>query len=442
MPKLHEYQKVAIQHLHDNPRAGLFLDMGLGKTAVVLSALTPDHYPALVIAPKRVAERVWSAEKVKWRDDLSLELAIGSPDRRLAALGKAPWTELTVISRDNIKNVGDKVYRTIIIDELSGFKSRQSERWKKAKVLAKNAEYVWGLTGTPSPNGLMDLWAQIYLLDGGERLGKFITHYRNRYFNEGLRLKTGVVVGWNPKPEADKRIHEKIEDICISMSAFDKLDLPPVSHNWVDVPLPPKVMRVYNELKKKLVVDLGLLGEVHTAKNAAVLSAKLSQISAGFIYDDAETREWGMDPAVTHLHDEKLKAIQEIIDGTGSPVLVFYRFKEEKERLSRLEGARTIDEKGVLNAWDKGRVPILIAHPQSAGHGLNLQHSCHTVLWASMTWSLEEYMQGNGRIARQGQEHPVVIHHLLSPDTVDHAIKARLTKKKSVQDALLDHLET
>jgi SNF2 family DNA or RNA helicase len=447
MSKLHGYQEIAVQHLHDNPRAGLFLEMGLGKTAVVLSALTPDHFPALVIAPKRVAETVWPKEKVKWRDDIKIELAIGPPAKRLAAISKAPWTDLTVIGRENIGDLGNQkgsrvVYNTIILDELSGFKSRGT-RWKQAKALTQKADYVWGLTGTPAPNGLMDLWPQLYLLDNGERLGKFVTHFRDRYFRPGRQLRNGTIIEWIIREEAEQRIYEKIEDICMSMSAAGKLDLPPVSENWIEVPLPAKVMRVYNELKKKLVTDLDLIGDIRTAKNAAVLSSKLSQISAGFIYDDSEEREWGAKPVPTFLHNEKLKTVQEIIDGTGSPVLVYYRYDlgEKTRLLSEINGARTIDEKGVIDDWDKGRVPALVVHPQSVAHGMNFQYGGHTVLWATMPWSLEEYQQGNGRVARQGQEHPVVIHHMLSPDTVDHAIRERLKEKKSVQDALLDHLE-
>lgn len=445
---LHDYQHVAVDHLHRHPRAGLFLDMGLGKTAVALTALTLDHLPVLVTAPKRVAENVWESEAQLWRPDLRVAVAAGTPLQRESAL--LSGADIVVIGRDNLKWASElprPQFNTFIVDEMSGFKARSSQRWKAArKIIARNGHpipYVWGLTGTPSPNGLLDLWSQMYLLDEGARLGRTLTAYRGRYFYAGRQLPTGIVTEWILRPGADKNIHRLLEDICLSMETEGRIELPPVTYNHVLVPLPPAVRQVYKKMKDDLVADLSLIGgETHTAANAAVLSNRLSQISAGFLYsDDADIHPGVYDV----LHREKVRAVQEIIEGTGSPVLVFYRYRAEKEMILEAlagTGVHTIDEPGTIAAWNRGEVPVLLAHPASAGHGLNLQHGGHTVVWASLPWSLEEWEQGNKRVARQGQRHPVVIHMLLSPKTVDGAIRERLIEKTSVQAALLRHLES
>lgn len=448
--QLHDYQRVAVEHLHRNPRAGLFLDMGLGKTATTLTALRPADLPALVVAPKRVAEHVWSAEVRRWRKDLSLVKVVGNPRQRKTAL--AQRADIHVIGRDNLKDalaLKRGAFRTLILDELSGFKSRQSVRWKTCKRLIGNVQpsNVWGLTGTPSPNGLLDLWAQLYLLDGGERLGSTLTRYRSRYFYPGHQLPSGVITEWILRDGADQRIHEKIEDICLSMSGEGRLTLPPVTFNQIACPLPAAARRTYRQLKDDLVADLDMLGpDVHfSAASAAVLSGKLSQVSAGFLYPDSD--EDGLPPSsarFARLHTEKLTAVREIVEGTGSPVLVFYRFKAELAMLKEQFGvdAHTVDEPHVIDRWNRGEIPILLAHPASAGHGLNLQSGGHTICWTTMPWSLEEWGQANKRLARQGQQHPVVIHTLLAPNTVDAAIYRALQEKSSVQDALLAHLES
>jgi hypothetical protein len=431
--KLHDYQRVAVGHLERNPHAGLFLDMGLGKTAVCLSTLTPEHLPALVVAPKRVAEQVWPSELRKWRPDLSLALAAGQPKVRAQAL--AANRDITVIGRDNLADVTGQ-YKTVILDELSGFKSRSSNRWKTARTLT-TVPYVWGLTGTPSPNGYLDLWSQVYLLDRGERLGRTLTGYRDRYFKPGRQIASGQIVSWDIRPGAAEHINELLEDICLSMDSEGRIDLPPTTFNRVEVPLPPSARATYKEMKTQLLVDLQLVGgDIHTATNAAALSNRLSQISAGFLYPDNEG-------PTTAIHQEKVKAVQEIVDGTGSPVLVFYRYREERARLmAALPDVTPIEEAGSLDRWDRGEVRVLLAHPASAGHGLNLQHGGHTQVWTSLPWSLEEWEQGIKRQARQGQQHPVIIHMLISPRTVDEAIYARLVEKASVQKALMNHLES
>ena len=449
--KLHDYQEIAVEHLHRNPRAALFLDMGLGKTAITLRALTPDHLPVLVTAPKRVAENVWAKEASIWRPDLTISVAKGDPRQRREALESG--ADIVVIGRDNLKDVLPyaATFRTFILDEISGFKTRGSLRWKTARKIVglklgktggpPTTRYIWGLTGTPSPNGLMDLWSQVFLLDGGERLGKTLTGFRGRYFLPGRQLANGVITEWFLRPESDHHIHALLEDICLSMDSVGRIDLPPVTYNQVSVPLPASVLKIYRTLKDTLVVDLALLGEIHSAVNAAVLSSKLSQISAGFMYvDDADIRGGIYDT----LHQDKVKAVQEIVEGTGSPVLVFYRFKAERDMITAaMPGlVHSIDEPDAIARWNRGELPVLLAHPQSAGHGLNLQHGGHTIVWASLPWSLEEHEQSNKRLARQGQQHPVVIHYLISPNTIDGSILVRLREKKSVQDALLEHLES
>lgn len=440
---LRDYQRLGVQFLREHKRgAGLFLDMGLGKTAISLSALEPRHLPALVVAPAKVAENVWDEEVQKWRPDLTVGVAVGRPAQRAAVLDGD--YDIITLGRDNLADVvalaATGKFNTLILDELSGFKTRGTNRWKAARLIAKHVKYVWGLTGTPSPNGLMDLWAQVFLLDGGERLEKTLGSYRARYFTPGRQLPNGVITEWHLRPGAAGRIHRLLEDLCLSMDTAGKVDLPPVTHNEIDVPLPTRAKKIYKEMRDTLVADMGLLGgEVHTAANAAVLSSKLAQISAGILYvDNADIR--GGKYQV--LHREKIKAVQDIVEGTGSPVLVFYQYRAELELLQEAFGEQlhTPTEKGFVQRWNEGRIPILAAHPASIGHGLNLQYGGHTIVWLSHTWSLEEYQQANKRLARSGQKNPVVIHHLLSPGTVDRAMLARLTGKASVQQALTDHL--
>jgi Superfamily II DNA/RNA helicases, SNF2 family len=444
--QLHDYQRQAVQFIQERRKAGLFLDMGLGKTAISLTALNADSLPALVTAPKRVAENVWEAEAALWRPDLRVVVAKGTPKTREAAL--ASGADIVVIGRDNLADAVPHAHRfkTLIMDELSGWKSRASIRWKAAKKItqAPSVTHVWGLTGTPTPNGLLDLWPQMFLLDGGNRLGTTLGGYRERYFVAGRQLPNGVITEWNLRPGADKRIHKLLEDLCLSMDTDGKVDLPPVTYNTISVPLPPKVRQIYKSMKNDLVADMTVLGgEIHSAVNAAVLTSKLAQICAGFMYvDDADIR----DRAYDVLHKEKVAALKEIVEGTGSQVLVAYRFQAELDLLKEGLGslAHTLDEDGVIQRWNSntGQVPVLLAHPASAGHGLNLQHGGHTMVWATVPWSLEEYMQMNKRLARQGQKHPVIIHHLIAPHTVDEAVLQRLAEKKSVQQALLDHLDS
>lgn len=433
--RLHAYQELARDFLRNTPRAGLFLDMGMGKTFTVLAALEPRHLPCLVVAPKRVCESVWPAEHEKVRPDLSLALAAGTAAQRAAGL--AAGADITVISRDNLKEAAPG-YRTFVLDELSSFKNKTSQRWKAANRISKAADHVWGLTGTPIPNGLLDLFAQMVLIDRGERLGTTLGGYRNRYFWAADMMPSGVVTRWELRDGAEARIQQKVEDVCLYMSALDHLDLPPVTYNHVTVRLPSEAKRQYKEMSDTLVLDLELIGEeIYSAANAAVLSNKLTQLTSGFIYSDAQDGTW------TPLHTTKLDALQEIVDGTGDNILVFYNYIPEREMLRKaFPQARLLDDPGALKAWMRGEVPMLLAHPASAGHGLNLQSGGHTLVWTSLTWDAELYLQANGRLARQGQKHPVVIHHLEAEGTVDKIIADRLKHKIFNQDALLDHLRS
>lgn len=434
--KLHDYQEVARDFLRGRPKAGLFLDLGLGKTATTLAALRPEHLPALAVAPKRVAEHVWQEERDLWRPDLSLALAIGEPAQRKAAL--AERADLTVISRDNLKDAAPG-YKTIILDELSSFKGGHGAvRWKLARKLTARAEQVWGLTGTPAPNGYLDLWPQIFLLDRGERLGTSVVGYRNRWFQSYAQLKNGTLIDWRPREGAEEQIRALIEDICLYMEASDYLPLEKPTFNTIEVDLPPGVRRLYKQMKTDLVMDMEVLGgEIYSAANAAVLSNKLCQITAGFIFSDAQ------DGSYTELHSAKLDALQEIRDGTGDNLLVFYTYIPEAERIrKKFPEARSIDEPGVYKAWNRGEVSMLLCHPASAGHGLNLQHGGHTIVWSSLTWDLELFLQAIGRLARQGQENPVIVHKLICPGTVDVVQDDRLDSKTFTQEGLLDHLRS
>lgn len=456
--KLRPYQEEAISFLQARNSAALFLDMGLGKTAISLSALTKDNGPTLVVAPKRVAEEVWPVEAELWRPDLSVNVVKGPRAARMESL-RGPLADITVVGRDVFRDVTDDRkltgrWSTLILDELSGFKSRSSLRWKTAMKVRRamaDTPRVWGLTGTPAPNGLMDLWAQVALLDDGARLGRTLTMYRDRYFHATRRLPNGVQIGFELRPGADAAIRERLADLCLSMGIEGRVHVPEVTYNQIHIPLSDSVMRAYDRMRQTLVADLKELGLTaqHTAVNAASVTNRLSQMSAGFLYPD-EGPESG--PA-TRIHDHKLQVIREIVDNAqGNPVLIFYRYQEEakmiKEALAKKSGdfmaghaALTPDSHNWYQRWNEGRIPVLLAHPASIGHGLNLQHGGHTIVWSSLPWGLEEWQQGNTRLARSGQTKPVVVHMLMSPGTVDMAIEARLNERKSVQDALMDHLE-
>jgi SNF2 family DNA or RNA helicase len=449
---LRPYQHTGVAHLRGRNRAALFLDMGLGKTCICLSALRPADLPVLVVAPKRVAEEVWHVEGEKWRPDLRVGRAIGSPAAREALLRDATY-DVVVISQENIqdKALTARPWATFIIDELSGYSARGA-RWKAARslIMRGDMENVWGLTGTPVPNGYEGLWPQMYLLDGGHRLGRTLTVFRNKWFSAGRRLPNGAVYGRELLPGADESIMHALSDIAMSLTRKDSgVEVEEPIWNLVNVPLPPKVLGLQAKLRKDLVLDLEALGlgdMIHTADTAAQLGNRLSQISAGFLYEDTEAAEIeGRAKRIAWLHDERSKTVEEIVDGTGgSPVLVFYRYLPELEMLKKRfkDKLHTPKEKDWFQKWDAGKLPILASHPKSVGHGLNMQYGGHTVVWTSPTWDLEQWDQGNSRLPRPGQENQVVVHMLSAPGSVDSKIYRALRRKASVQDAFLTYLSS
>ena len=442
-PRLHDYQKDAVAHLHAHPRAGLFLVPGLGKTAITLSALTEVHLPALVIAPKRVTEETWPEEIAKWRPDLSYSLIRGSAEQRKQRLTED--TDIHLITRDTFG--GDLVsrkkpkYNTVIIDELSGFKNRGSQRWKHANRLVKTMPYVWGLTGTPTPNSLLDLWPQVFLLDRGARLERTITAYRTKYFAAGGRLPNGIITNWTLRPKAEQVIHHAVKDICLSIDQ-SHVKYPVKNDVYHRFDLSTKARKAYDTMNKEFVVEMG--DTLVSVGHAAAKTNKLSQIAAGFMYHSGLVGAEESDQAeITHHHMTRMEILQGILeDAQGAPALVFYRFDEDRRRLLHLDGAVDVKAPNSVERWNRGNIPVLIAHPARAGHGLNLQRGGSLMIWYSMDWSSEYYTQGVGRLVRQGQPSPAVaVHHILARDTVDEEILDVVQGRISRQDALLKVLE-
>lgn len=443
--KLHDYQKQAVEFLQEAPGGrGLFLEMGLGKTAIVLSALEPRHLPALVIAPKRVAQEVWKTEAALWRPDLRVVQCTGSPAARKAGLESSG--DVFVCSRDTqadaLPYARAGKFKTLVLDELSGYKSKSSLRWKTANKMRSHVANCWGLTGTPTPNSLLDLWAQVALLDRGVSLGRSFAAYRQRYFYPASVGFKGYTTSWAMVRGADVLIYDLISDFCLSMQTEGRIKLPPVTENTVWVTLPAGARRMYDRMKRDMVVEVQS-GAVHSAATAAVMVGKLSQMTAGFIYPDVDEFLSG-NSEISHVHSEKTRALVEIFEGTNSPLLVFYRFKAELEDLKEALPAGVVStpkDKDVFKRWNRGEVPVLAAHPAAIGHGLNLQAGGHTVVWMTLPWSTEEWDQANKRLARQGQQNPVVIHKIMAKNTIDGVIEARLKQKETTQDAIMNYLQ-
>lgn len=442
----HPYQAHATQHVIDNPYSGLFLDMGLGKTVATLTAINDliniycECDKVLVIAPKKVAENTWTTESQKWDHlkHLRFSLILGSAADRQAALRRK--ADVYVINRENVSWLVGLYqsafpFDTVIIDELSSFKSAKSARFKSLRMVRPRLKRVIGLTGTPAPNGLIDLWPQLYLLDKGERLGKTITGYRSQYFSEGRR-NGGVVYDYKLRKDSEQAIYDKIKDICISMSAKDYLTLPARQEITVDVLLSPAEQLKYDTFEREQVMLFAEEGEI-TAVNAAALSTKLRQFANGAVYD--EQKNWH------GVHDAKLEALSEIIEAAnGKPVLVFYAFKHDCERiLSKLKAhkPKMLDGEKEITDWNAGKINVLLAHPASAGHGLNLQQGGHIIVWFGLNWSLELYQQANARLDRQGQKYPVMIYHLVAKSTLDERIITVLAGKAQTQDSLLESVK-
>lgn len=438
------YQAYAENFVLEHDAAGLFLDMGLGKTAITLSAcekLLRDRFEVdrpLVIAPLLPAKDTWPKELAKWDEleGLTYSLVMGSEKERIAAL-KAD-ADFYIVNRENVVwlvNYYKKrwPFDMVVIDELSSFKSSKAQRFRALKRVRRYIKRIVGLTGTPAPNGLLDLWSQVYLLDGGERLGKTLTVYRDMYFNPGRRGPQGVVYEWIPKEGAEEAIYKKLEGLCISMDSKDHLDLPDRLFIPQEVELPQEARGMYQTMRRDMLLPFKD-GDVDAA-TAAILSNKLLQMAGGAVYDE--------NGKVQTIHEAKLEKMDQLIEeANGQPVLVFYNYTHERDRLkARYPYAVEIKDDGAIDKWDAGQAPILLANPASAGHGLNLQFGGHIIIWYSPTWNYEFYDQANKRLHRPGQTETVLIHLLIAKGTMDErVVNVVLKEKEAGQDKLLEAL--
>lgn len=433
----HEYQKYATSFILKNPVAAIFLDCGLGKTVITLTAiesLLHDSFEVsrvLIIAPLRVARDTWPAEIKKWKhlSNLTYATACGNTAKRIAALRQK--AEVTIINRENVdwlvkNNTFD--FDMVVIDELSSFKSHQARRFKALMRVRPTIKRVVGLTGTPSSNGLMDLWAEFRLLDMGKRLGRFIGHYRDEFFIPDRRNQQ-IVFSYKPKTGAEEEIYRRISDVTISMKSADYLQLPPLVMTTKAVAMTAKERRTYDALKKDLVVYVGNT-EIDAVSAAALLN-KLLQMAGGAVYDG--------DGQHHAIHAQKLDALEDLVESAnGKPVLVAYWFKHEAERIKERLKVREIKTSQDIAEWNAGKIPVALIHPASAGHGLNLQEGGSILIWFSLTWSLELYQQTNARLYRQGQEDTVSIIHIITEGTIDEDVMKALERKDKTQTALIE----
>ncbi len=439
----HPYQRYCINRLLTDEALALFLDLGLGKTVITLTAINDLKYNqfavrrVLIVAPKKVAEATWTMEAGKWEHlkHLRVVTVLGSKPKRIRALNTPG--DVWVINRENLAWLVEH-YRNawpfdmVVLDELSSFKNHQAQRFKVLTWVRSHITRMVGLTGTPAPNGLLDLWAQIFLLDQGQRLEKYITHYRTKYFEQNYNG-----FGYTAKPGAEESIHQRISDICISMKAEDYLDLPDCVTNVIPVVLDDKAQALYKRMEKDLLLELE--DTEITATSAATLTGKLLQLCNGALYDEERK--------VHEIHDSKIEAFMELIEQlNGKSALVFYNFQHDLSRIHkaleksslRIRELRTPEDQ--LD-WNAGQVDILLAHPASAAYGLNLQDGGNHVVWFGLNWSLELYQQANGRLHRQGQKQKVILHHLVVQGGVDEDVMAALEDKASTQDRLLTALK-
>ena len=437
--KPHEYQRYAAQFILNHPVSAIFLDCGLGKTVITLTAIEElmhdrfDVRKVLVIAPLRVARDTWPAEIRKWEHlrQLTFAVAVGSEKERMMAF----WQQASIyiINRENVEWLIEKSglpfdFDMVVIDELSSFKSYQAKRFRSLMKMRPLVRRIVGLTGTPSSNGLMDLWAEFKLLDMGQRLGRFITHYRSAYFEPDKRNQQ-MVFSYRPRTGAEQEIYRLLSDITISMRSADYLKLPECVMNKVEVRLSEKERQAYDRLRKDMFLDLD--GREIDAVSAAALSNKLLQMANGAVYTNGHD--------VVKLHDRKLDALEDLLESAnGRPVLVAYWFQHDLQRIRKRFKVREIKESRDIRDWNAGRIPVGVIHPASAGHGLNLQAGGSTLIWFGLTWSLELYQQTNARLWRQGQKDTVVIHHILAKGTMDETVIKALEKKDKTQSALLD----
>ena len=443
---LHNYQKTCVQHILNNPYCGLFIDMGLGKTVITLTAINSLIYDSLeiarvlVVAPKRVTASVWQEEAAKWEHLKYLRFSkiTGGPLQRSNAL--AADADIYLISRDNIAwlcglyGATRLPFDMVVIDELSSFKSYKSQRFKAMRNARIYLKRFVGLTGTPAPNSLLDLWPQIYLMDRGERLGKTISKYRSDYFRPG-RTNGHVVYSYELLEGASELIHKKIEDICISMKDKDYLEMPPRTNNYIRLAMPEALKKQYKDFEREKLLQFG--NNTINAANAAGLSNKLLQFANGAVYDEQHTAH--------AIHDIKLEALKEIVDdANGQPVLIAWIYQFDRDRIKEYlaeYGPRELKTEKDIADWNRGDVRVMLAHPASAGHGLNLQAGGHIIIWFGLTWSLELYQQFNGRLYRQGQKNSVVINHLILAGTHDEDIVRALESKDRQQTSLLDSIK-
>ena len=443
--KPHNYQHFAIEYIKSHPIAAVLLDMGLGKTSITLTAVNDllfdsfDVHKVLVIAPLRVARDTWSSEIAKWNHLKSLvySVAVGTEAERKAALLKQ--ADIYIINRENVTWLIDESgipfdFDMVVIDELSSFKNHNTKRFKSLLKVRPFIKRIVGLTGTPASNGLMDLWAEFRILDMGQRLGRFITQYRNNYFVPDKR--NGMVIfSYKPLPFAEESIYGKISDITISMKSTDHLKMPELVTSEYKVFLDDGEKQKYEDMKKELVLDIPD-GEI-TASNAASLSNKLCQMENGAIYDD--------DRLIHSIHERKLDALEDIIESANDkPLLIAYWFKHDFERIcERLKKAHIpfskLDTSDSIKKWNNGEIPVALIHPASAGHGLNLQDGGSTLVWFGLTWSLELYQQTVARLWRQGQSSKtVIVQHIITESTIDERIMKALQNKDKTQAALID----
>ena len=434
----HDYQQYAIDFIESHPTAAVLLDMGLGKTVITLTALNDllfDRFEIsriLVIAPLRVARNTWPQEIGKWEhlNHIRYSVAVGTEKERLQALRQQ--ASLYIINRENVPWLVEKTdfsYDAIVIDELSSFKNWSSKRFKALMKVRPLAKRIIGLTGTPSGNGLMDLFAEFKVLDMGQRLGRFITKYRQDYFTPDKR-NGQVVFSYAPLPGAEERIYEKIADITISMKATDHLKMPELIESEYSVTMSDSERKMYAEMCEQLVLQLK--GDEVTAANAGVLSGKLAQMANGAVYTD--------DGTALHIHDRKLDALEDIIESmNGKPLLVAYWFRHDAERIEKRVPCVRLDTDDAISRWNCGEIPVALIHPASAGHGLNLQSGGSILVWFGITWSLELYQQTVARLYRQGQNsNTVVVQHIIAEGTIDERILRALKRKDRTQTALID----
>lgn len=438
----HEYQTYATNFILEHPVAAVLLEMGLGKSVITLTAIYElmlnrfEVQKVLVIAPLRVARDTWPAEIEKWEHlaGLTYSVAIGTEAERLAALRRP--AHLYLINRENVDWLITKSgipfdFDMVVIDELSSFKSHAAKRFKSLLKVRPTVKRVVGLTGTPSSNGLMDLWAEFRILDMGQRLGRYITHYRNNFFVPDKRNQQ-MIFSYKPRAGAEDAIYKLISDITISMKSADFLKMPECIINEVPVALSEKEWSVYQTLKEDMVVDLK--DEEIDAVNAAALSGKLLQMANGAVYNEEKD--------IIHIHDRKLDALEDLIEGAnGKPVLVAYWYNHDLQRIKERFSVREIKTSQDIKDWNNGDIPVAVIHPASAGHGLNIQFGGSTIIWFGLTWSLELYQQTNARLWRQGQKSTVVIHHIIAKDTIDEDVMKALRKKEKIQSALIDSVK-